>query len=101
MAGFFKNVRAGYQAGKTFAATVRGAGVGKATSQAVAAGAPAAKSTMRGLRDTRVAKYVMSHPYKSAAGGMAAMGAASYVTRERRGPGTSKTVGRPTGMYKY
>lgn len=101
MAGFFKNVRAGYQAGKTFVATARGAGVGKATSQAVAAGAPAAKSTMSALKDKRVAKYVMAHPYKSAAGGMAAMSAASYVARGRRGPGASKTVGRPTGMYKY
>lgn len=79
-----------------------GARKGSAVSGAVAAGAPKAKSTFMNAKDSRMAKYVMNHPYKSTAGGLGAMGAASYVTgRSRRGPGTSKTPGRPTGMYKY
>lgn len=93
--GYFKRAADAFRTAKA------GAGTGKAISAAVTAGAAPAKSTMSALKDRRVAKYVMSHPYKSAAGGMAAMGAASYVARGRRGPGTSKTVGRPTGMYKY
>lgn len=87
---------------RAFRSTIKQAGPAKATANAVAAGAPKAKSTLMQAKDSRVAKYVMAHPYKSAAGGLGAMGAASYVSgRSRRGPGVSKTVGRPTGMYKY
>lgn len=85
-----------------FGSTVRGAVKGKSMSQVVAAGAPPARSTMARAKDNRVAKYVMAHPYKSAGIGMGAMGAASYASgRTRRGPGTSKVSGRPTGPYQY
>lgn len=47
-----------------------------------------------------IAKYAMQNKGKTAAMGAAAFGATRLVSG-RRGPGVSKTVGRPTGIYGY
>lgn len=75
---------------------------GRAAAGSVAGGAPRAKSTLMSAKDSRMAKYVVEHPFKSAVGGAMGLGAMSFMSgRSRRGPGVSKTQGRPTGNYKY
>lgn len=52
-------------------------------------------------KNLKVLNYVSHNKGKSAAMGVAGLGVASYVAKGRRGPGVSKSMGRPTGMYKY
>lgn len=81
---------------------VLGARAGRATSSTVSSAAPRAKSTLMSAKDSRMAKYVVEHPFKSSLGGAMGLGAMSFMSgRSRRGPGASKTQGRPTGNYKY
>ena len=81
------------------------AGSAKSKSAQVAGSARTGMSSgaMQKAKNSKVAKAVASHPYRSGAAGVAGLGAASYVTgSSRRGRGVDKMRGgRPTGMYKY
>lgn len=105
-------VTASSSAAATAASVARGAGnyrskiktalMGKSTAKTVAEGARPAASTLRFEGARKAAGYMIDHPFKGGAMGLAALGAASFVAgRSRRGPGVSRTSGRPTGMYKY
>lgn len=75
---------------------------GRGAASSVAGGAPAARSTLNRAKDSRMARYVVEHPFKSSIGGAMGLGGLSYMSgRTRRGPGASKMPGRPTGNYKY
>lgn len=90
----------------TYIKAMAGAATGKAVAHDISSGAKRASGVIANARNSNLAKktmsYAKSHPYKTAGMGAMGLGAASYVTgRSRRGPGVSKTMGRPTGMYKY
>lgn len=94
--GYFKRAADAFRTAKAEA------GKGRAFSAAVTKGAGHAASTGRSLMDSRMAKSVAAHPYRSAAMGMGALGGASFLSgRTRRGPGTSRVQGRPTGPYRF
>lgn len=85
-----------------------GANAGRVMSAITAGGAPPSSgriaSAMHGIRGTggKMLSYSKNNPVKAAGMGVAGLGAASFLSgRTRRGPGTSKVSGRPTGMYKY
>lgn len=66
-----------------------------------AVGGAAAAAKRGKFASSKVAKYAMGHPVKAGMMGAGALATAKFVTSGRRGRGTSKTAGRPTGMYKY
>lgn len=90
------------------ASPAAGASAGRATAAITAGGARASSgrmaSAMHGIRGTggKMLSYSSKHPFKAAGMGAMGLGGVSYLSgRTRRGPGTSKVSGRPTGMYKY
>lgn len=75
---------------------------GRNVSQALPKATTKASGVARHGMNTKIAQYAMQHKGRAVAMGAMGLGAAQYVSgRTRRGPGVSKTVGRPTGMYKY
>jgi hypothetical protein len=62
---------------------------------------PAAAAAKGKFASSKVANYSMAHPLKAGAMGLGGLSTAKFITSGRRGRGVSKTVGRPTGMYKY
>jgi len=49
----------------------------------------------------RVKNYAINKPVKSTATGIGGLGAAGYVVSGRRGRGTGRVSGRPTGIRRY
>ena len=90
----------GLSRASTYVKGMKGAFTGKNLSSKVASGRKAASGVVHDAKNTRIAKYAMDHKGKTAAMGVAALGTTQLVSG-RRGAGVSKTVGRPTGMYKY
>ena len=90
----------GLSKASTYVKGMMGAGAGKATANKVVSSAKKASGVMSHGKNMNISKYAMQNKGKTAAMGAAAFGATQLVSR-RRGPGVSKTPGRPTGMYKY